>query len=376
MANKRIFLSPPDIGELEKQYVQEAFDTNWIAPLGPHVNDFEKEISDYAGNMHTAVLSSGTAALHLALILLGVEREDTVIAQSFTFCGSVNPVKYLGAEPVLIDSEPETWNLNPNLLEKAIKERSAKKRKPKAIIYVHLYGIPAKIDEIRAVAGKYEVPLIEDAAEALGSRYHGEPVGQFGEFSILSFNGNKIITTGGGGALLGKDPEKIQKARFLATQARDPAPHYQHSEIGYNYRLSNVGAAIGRGQLKALEKKVKRRRQLFDIYVRELSGIGELVFHREAEESYANRWLTCITFMPTAKKTPEALRQSLEKENIESRPFWKPMHLQPVYRDAVYYGSGVSDDLFNRGLCLPSGSGMTDADQERVIGQIKKFWRK
>jgi dTDP-4-amino-4,6-dideoxygalactose transaminase len=357
---------------MEKLYVQEAFDTNWIAPLGPHVNKFEKEISNYIGNVETAVLSSGTAALHLALILLGVQRDDEVIAQSFTFCGSVNPITYLGARPVLVDSEQDTWNMDPLLLEKAILDLTGRSKKPKAVIYVHLYGMPAKINEIRDITGKYEIPLIEDAAEALGSRYALTPVGQFGDFSILSFNGNKIITTGGGGALLSPDEEKIKKARFLATQARDPALHYEHSEIGYNYRLSNVSAAIGRGQLASLEEKMNRRRKIYEIYREELSGYSFLRFPEELPSSISNRWLTCMT-MDHPDIGPIDLVNILEKDNIESRPFWKPMHIQPVYKNVRAYTNGVSVDLFRRGICLPSGSGMTDHDLDRVITRIREF---
>lgn len=374
MTGKRIYLSPPDIGNLEKKLVREAFDSNWIAPLGPHVDAFENELAEYTQCGHAAVLSSGTAALHLALILLGVQRGDAVISQSFTFCGSVNPVVYAGAYPVLIDSESHTWNLDPELLEKAIKELISKNRKPKSIIFVHLYGMPAKIHEIQEIAAAYGIPLIEDAAEALGSRFDGRPVGRSGYFGILSFNGNKIITTGGGGALLSGDPEKIKKARFLASQARDPAPHYQHSELGYNYRLSNVSAAIGRGQLKGIDEKVTRRRRIHDFYRKTLSNIENIRFYDEQEMAYSNRWLTCITLENTGPETPEKLRSFLEMENIESRPLWKPMHLQPLYKDAIFYGNGISEDLFRRGLCLPSGSGMSDEDLERVVKRIRKFF--
>ena len=375
MTDHRIYLSPPDIGEQERQYVTEAFNTNWIAPLGPHVDDFEKELSSYIGPVNAAVLSSGTAALHLALLLLGVKRDDHAIAQSFTFCGSVNPITYVGANPVLVDSEPDTWNMDPGLMEKAINDLVKKNRKPKAIIYVHLYGMPAKVDEIQKIAARYHIPLIEDAAEALGSRYDNKQVGRFGEMSILSFNGNKIITTGGGGALLSANRDWISKAKFLATQARDEAPHYQHSEIGYNYRMSNVSAGIGRGQLMGIERKVDKRRDIFRIYEETLSGLEALTFQKEPPGARSNRWLTCVC-IEDQKIKPEELRLYLEKDNIESRPFWKPMHLQPVYHDVKTYTNGVSENLFNRGLCLPSGSGMTDEDIERVVRQVKKFFRK
>ena len=358
----------------EKELIDEAFDTNWIAPLGPHVNAFEKELSAYVGTGFAAVTSSGTAALHLALILLGVEKDDEVICQSFTFCGSVNPVVYAGGIPVLVDSEPTTWNIDPGLLEKAIKDRISKGKKPKAIIYVHLYGMPAKVDEILSIARHYEIPVIEDAAEALGARYKNERVGKFGDISILSFNGNKIITTGGGGALLSGNENYIKKARFLATQARDPAPHYEHSELGYNYRMSNVLAAIGRGQLQEIENFIKARRKILEFYKSSLSGQEGIRFQEEPGIATGNRWLTCMLIDPEKTGGPdrESIRLALEKENIESRPFWKPMHLQPLYKNAPYYGNGISEKLFEQGLCLPSGSAMTEEDLERVVEVIKR----
>jgi len=371
MPKKRIYLSPPDIGIKEKEYVLEAFDTNWIAPIGPHINAFEIELSNYIGTNNCAVLSSGTAALHLALILLGIEQGDEVICQSFTFCGSVNPIVYQKATPILIDSEMETWNMDPDLLEEAIIERMNNGKKPKAIIYVHLYGMPAKIDEILEIAEKYEIHVIEDAAEALGSEYNRKKVGQFGDMSILSFNGNKIITTSGGGALLSSNDEYIRKAKFLATQARDEAVHYQHSEIGYNYRLSNVSAAIGRGQLNNIEDKVNRRIEIFKIYKGELNNYEEISFHEEPNNTVSNRWLTTVLLNSNSTKK-EKIIHALEKENIESRPLWKPMHLQPVYKNAPVYENGISESLFNKGLCLPSGSGMSDEDLERVIEVVKR----
>ena len=374
MPNNRIYLSPPDIGPKEKEYVLEAFETNWIAPIGPHINAFEEELAQFVGIDNCAVLSSGTAALHLALILLGVEQGDEVICQSFTFCGSVNPIVYQKATPILIDSEKETWNMDPDLLEEAIIERMTKGKKPKAIIYVHLYGMPAKIDEIIEIAEKYEIPVIEDAAEALGAVYDNKKVGQFGNMSILSFNGNKIITTSGGGALLSSNDEYIRKAKFLATQARDEAIHYQHSEIGYNYRLSNVSAGIGRGQLEKIEEKVKRRREIFEIYKAELSIYNDISFLEEPENTLSNRWLTTILNSSNVV-TNESIIHALEKENIESRPLWKPMHLQPVYKNTPVYENGISESLFNSGLCLPSGSGMSDSELERVIEVVKKCFR-
>jgi dTDP-4-amino-4,6-dideoxygalactose transaminase len=374
MPERRIYLSAPDIGNKERQFVEEAFDTNWVAPLGPNVDAFEEEISDYIGNVSCALLSSGTAAIHLALRILGIQQNDEVICQSFTFCGSVNPVLYEKAIPVFIDSEINTWNMDPQLLEDCIQDRLSTGKKPKAIIYVHLYGMPALADEILSVAGKYEIPVIEDAAEALGAKYKEKRVGNFGSISILSFNGNKIITTGGGGAFLSGNPEYTSKARFLSTQARDDEPHYQHSELGFNYRLSNVSAGIGRGQLLDLENKIKRRREIFSVYKRELEDFPGMIFHDEPENSFSNRWLTTTLVHPDGSGgiDREKIRITLEGENIESRPLWKPMHLQPLYQDAGFYGNGVSESLFKYGLCLPSGSGMTDQELDRVISTLKK----
>lgn len=370
--NKKIWLSSPHIGDEELKYVQEAFDTNWIAPLGPHVDQFENELSDYIGAKNTAVLSSGTAAIHLALILLGVENGDEVICQSFTFSASANPILYQGATPIFIDSEKDTWNIDPNLLELAIKDRIKNSKKPKAIIPVHLYGMPAKMDELIAISEKYEIPIIEDAAEAIGSEYKNKKVGSFGLFGILSFNGNKIITTSAGGALLSNNKGYIEKAKFLATQARDPAPHYQHSEIGYNYRMSNVLAAIGRGQLRVLNERVKQRRSNFEFYKNQFSAINGFSFQPEMKGSFSNRWLTTLTINPSLTNgiTREDVRLALEKENIESRPLWKPMHLQPVFKDAPQYVNGTSDKLFENGLCLPSGSNLSNIDKERIVNII------
>ena len=374
MPNKRIFLSPPDIGNKEQEYVQEAFNSNWIAPLGPNVDAFEEEISDYIGDVSCTLLSSGTAAIHLALRILGIQQNDEVICQSFTFCGSVNPVLYEKAIPVFIDSEDRTWNMDPQLLEDCIKGRISSGRKPKAIIYVHLYGMPAQVNEILSIGEQYDIPVIEDAAEALGSRYNDKRVGSYGSISVLSFNGNKIITTGGGGAFLSNNPRYTSKAKFLSTQARDNYPHYQHSELGFNYRMSNVSAGIGRGQLLDLDDKIARRREIYTVYKKELQEFPEILFHDEPDICYSNRWLTTILIHPDKSNDidREKIRLALEQENIESRPFWKPMHLQPLYQEARFFGNGVSEALFEHGLCLPSGSGMSDLELERVISIIKK----
>ncbi len=357
----------------EMKYVQEAFDSNWIAPLGPHVDAFEQELAAYTGNPHVAALSSGTAALHLSLILLGVSQGDFVLCQTFTFSASANPIMYQGATPVFIDSEPDTWNICPEALEKALKFYTNKGIKPKAVIGVHLYGMPAKLHEILALCEKYDVPFVEDAAEALGSSYDGQKLGSFGTFSILSFNGNKIITTSGGGALLAPQAAPIAKARFLATQARDAAPHYQHSEVGYNYRISNVCAGIGRGQLQVLDERAGQRRANFSHYQRTLGNLPGLTFQPESEGSFSNRWLSC--FILDSEKaqgiTREEIRLTLEKENIESRPVWKPMHLQPVFATCPYFGGTVAEQLFEKGLCLPSGSNLSESDLHRVSDAIK-----
>ena len=373
--SQKIWLSSPHMGGTEQKYVQEAFDTNWIAPLGPNVNGFEKDLTYYTSAKAASALSSGTAALHLAMIMLGVKPGDEVIASSFTFSASVNPITYLSATPVLIDSESETWNMCPDLLEQAIKDRISKGKKPKAIIPVHLYGMPAKIEEIMEVANRYEIPVIEDAAEALGSRYKNKSLGTFGLIGILSFNGNKIITTSGGGALISNNEKLVEKSRFLATQARDNAPHYQHSEIGYNYRMSNVVAGIGRGQMEVLDKHIALRRENFKFYKENLAGFEGISFPEEPGSDYfSNYWLTCIQVDPakTNGVTRDTLRLAMEAENIESRPLWKPMHLQPVFKDCPFYGKGISEDLFEKGLCLPSGSNLTAEDKNRVLKTILK----
>jgi dTDP-4-amino-4,6-dideoxygalactose transaminase len=373
MTNQRINLSLAAMGGAEQAFVQEAFDSNWVVPLGPNVNGFEADLTAFlGGEKPVAVLSSGTAALHLALIQLGVGYGDEVICQSFTFVASANPIVYLGAKPVFVDSEPETWNLCPLHLEAAIEDRIAQTgRRPKAIIGVDLYGMPAKWGEITAVADRYDIPLIEDAAEALGSSLDGRMCGTFGRFGILSFNGNKIITTSGGGALVCPDAASRERTVFLATQARDPAAHYQHSTIGYNYRLSNVCAGIGRGQMQALPRFIARRREIHALYTELLADVpGIRVMQASSSEYATNDWLTTILVEPEAAgRTREDLRLALEAENIESRPLWKPMHLQPVFAEAPFYGDGVSEALFEQGLCLPSGAGLTDADVERGAGQ-------
>lgn len=370
----RIYLSPPHMGGEEQKFVNEAFDTNWISPAGPHLDAFEAELVNYNNISYCAALSSGTAAIHLALIILNVQQGDEVICSSFTFSGSCNPIAYQNALPVFVDSEPDTWNMDPVLLEEAIADRIKKGKKPKAIIMVHLYGMPAKIKAIMQVAASHQIPVIEDAAEGLGSTADGQKLGTFGDIGIFSFNGNKIITTSGGGALVSKNKEWVAKAKFLSTQARDAAPHYQHSEIGYNYRLSNICAAIGRGQLKVIDERVSKRRANFDFYKQELSKLPGIDFQPELERSYSNRWLTCITIDPkqSGGVTREKIRLALEANDIESRPLWKPMHQQPIFKAAPYYGSGVSEQLFENGLCLPSGSSLSPDDLNRVVAIVKQ----
>ncbi|MCP1383048.1 DegT/DnrJ/EryC1/StrS family aminotransferase [Runella salmonicolor] len=370
----KIWLSSPHLSGHEQKYVQEAFAANWIAPLGPNVDGFERDLCTYVGAGHAAALSSGTAALHLALILLGVGRGDVVLCQSFTFAASANPIVYQGATPVFVDSELDTWNISPDALETAIKSEKAKGKNVKAVIAVHLYGMPAQMREIQEICQLHDIPLIEDAAEALGASYQGKKMGSFGLLNVLSFNGNKIITTSGGGALLSDNEAFIQKARFLATQARDNAPHYQHSEIGYNYRLSNICAGIGRGQMEVIDERVAQRRTNFAFYERELSSIEGITFQPEAEGSFSNRWLSCMVVNPklTGGITRENIRLALASENIEARPLWKPMHLQPIFQDAPYYGKSISERLFENGLCLPSGSNLTQEELGRVTTGIKK----
>jgi dTDP-4-amino-4,6-dideoxygalactose transaminase len=375
MNNKRIWLSLAHMGGHEQKFIQEAFDTNWVVPLGPNVNGFEKDLRGYLNDdVHVVALSSGTAAIHLALVQLGVGPGDEVICQSFTFAASANPIKYLGASPVFIDSESDTWNMSPKFLREAIVDRIAKTgKKPKVIVPVHLYGMPAKMDEIMAIADDFEIPILEDAAEALGSEYKSKRCGTFGEFACLSFNGNKMITTSGGGALVCSTEEEAKRTMFYATQARDNAPHYQHSKIGYNYRMSNICAGIGRGQMMVLDNHVARRRAIHKLYKKELSGIaGISVFDNPSSEFNSNHWLTCIIVDPkVAGFSREDIRLKMESENIETRPLWKPMHLQPVFEGTPFYGDGTSEALFDKGLCLPSGSSLTDDDILRVVGVIK-----
>jgi dTDP-4-amino-4,6-dideoxygalactose transaminase len=363
------------MGGSERRYVNDAFETNWIAPLGPNVEGFERSLEDYLGKGHyVAALSSGTAALHLALILLGVDKGDEVICQSMTFSASANPIVYLGANPVFVDSETDTWNMSPECLEEAIIDRIAKGSKPKAIIAVHLYGMPFKVEEIVGIAKKYDIPLVEDSAEALGSKYKGKPCGTFGDISILSFNGNKIITTSGGGALISKNIAVKSKAIFLATQSRDDAPHYEHSQIGYNYRLSNICAGIGIGQMEVLDEHVDLRRDNNRFYTELFAKTkGVVVFTEPGPDYYSNHWLSCIAINEKTGFSPKALRLAMAGDNIECRPLWKPMHLQPVFATAPYYGADMSEKLFKNGLCLPSGSNLSAEDRQRIGDVIQKF---
>jgi len=371
--NTRIWLSPPHMSGHEQKYIQEAFDTNWIAPLGPNVDAFEKELGEYLKINHVTATNTGTAAIHLALIVLGINKGDDVLVSSFTFSATVNPIVYQGATPVLIDCEPDTWNMDPMLLEKAIKDRVRKNKKPKAILVAHLYGMPANMQSILTISGNYKIPVIEDAAEALGSKYNGISCGTLGTIGILSFNGNKIITTSGGGALISNNEEYVKKAKFFATQARDKSTHYEHSQIGYNYRLSNILAGIGRGQLEVLDERIEARRRNHALYRELLSDIYAIRIHTETDKAYfSNYWLTTIVIeKPTPKFNHEIIRLALAGENIEARPLWKPMHLQPVFRKLPAYVNGVSENLFNKGLCLPSGSNLQTEDIERVVRIIK-----
>jgi len=386
----KIWLSSPHLGGREQHYVNEAFATNWVSPLGPNVNGFEKDLEKFTGSSHAAALSAGTAAIHLALILLDVKPGDFVLCQSFTFSASANPIAYQGAIPVFVDSETDTWNMSPEFLEKAInaclsgeviyKGQKMPAARPKAIIPVHLYGMPSKMVEIMAVADKYEIPVVEDAAEALGSSINGRKCGTFGQLGVLSFNGNKIITTSGGGALLSEDEALIAKSRFLATQARDNAPHYQHSHIGYNYRMSNIVAGVGRGQMEVLDDRIAARRANFERYRQYFQSIQardyNVKLQPEPEGYLANRWLTAITIDPAHNKglTRETLRLAFEAENIESRPLWKPMHLQPVFEGCPYFGDGTSAQLFDQGLCLPSGSNLTEEDFARIFSVLDRIF--
>lgn len=375
---ERIWLSLAEMGGEEQKFIQEAFDTNWVVPLGPNVNGFEADLEKYIDGKGRKVvaLSAGTAAIHLALVMLGVQRDDEVICQSFTFSASANPIMYQGAKPVFVDSDPDTWNMCPKALREAIEDRIGQTgKKPKAIIPVHLYGMPAKMEEIKAIADEYDIPVVEDAAEAIGSEYKGKKCGTFGNYGALSFNGNKMITTSGGGALVCPGEEEARRVMFFATQARDNAPHYQHSHIGYNYRLSNICAGIGRGQMLVLEDHIAKRRRNHRIYMELLSSVkGVTVMDNPSKDFNSNFWLTCIVVAPEeAGFTREDIRLALEADNIESRPLWKPMHLQPVFAGCPFYGNGVSEKLFDNGLCLPSGSSLKKEDLERVCHVIESL---
>jgi len=371
----RIYLSPPHLGRHELNYLHKAVEDNWVAPIGPNLTGFEADLCAFTGVGHAVALTSGTAAIHLGLLLLGVSPGDEVLCPSFTFVATANPISYCGATPVFIDSEADTWNICPQRLREAITDRIKRGKKPKALILVHLYGMPAKLDELLAIAQEYTIAVLEDAAEALGARYRGRPLGSFGQVSVFSFNGNKILTTSGGGALLTPDTKLAKKALFLATQAKDPAPYYQHSETGYNYRLSNLLAGIGRGQMELLEDRVKGRREIFTWYKENLAGLPGLMVAPAIEPpgSHSNRWLTTILLNPAeTAATPETLRQHLETRHIESRPAWKPLHLQPLFAGAPMYGGSVCTDLFARGLCLPSGTAMGDEELRRVAKAVRE----
>ncbi|PEB42765.1 aminotransferase class I/II-fold pyridoxal phosphate-dependent enzyme [Bacillus pseudomycoides] len=381
MENKRIFLSPPHMSGNEQKYVNQAFEQNWIAPLGPNVDAFEHQIAEYIGVKSAAAVSAGTAAIHLALQLLGVNRDDTVFCSSLTFAASANPIAYQGAEPIFIDSEPDTWNMSPVALRKAFEDAKASGKFPKAVIVVHLFGQSAKMDEIMDVCDKYGVLVVEDSAESLGTTYKGKQTGSFGKFGIFSFNGNKIITTSGGGMLVSNDEVAIQKARFLSTQARDPAVHYEHSHIGYNYRMSNIVAGVGRAQLEVLNNRVQARRDIFTRYKTALGELPGITFMPEFEDAVPNRWLsTLLIDEKVTGVTYLDVIEALAAQNIEARPVWKPLHRQPVFAGSKYYTHGdtdsISDKLFSQGLCLPSGSSMTVEDQERVIATVKEVLAK
>lgn len=370
----KIWLSSPHMGGNELKYIHEAFDSNWVAPLGPNVGGFENDLETFLKEeVYVAALSAGTAALHLALIASDVKRDDEVICQSMTFSASANPIAYLGAKPVFVDSEKDTWNMCPVQLRKAVENRIQNGVKPKAIIVVHLYGMPAKMDEILQVANEFGIPVIEDAAEALGSHYKGKMCGTFGQYGVLSFNGNKIITTSGGGALVTQSQKDKDFAVFLSTQARDEAPHYQHSHIGYNYRMSNISAGIGRGQMEVLNDRIRARREMSNFYRECFKDIpGVKVLQEPNSDYFSNHWLSAILIDPSLTNgiDRETLRLKFLEENIESRPLWKPMHMQPVFQDALYFGENVSENLFENGLCLPSGSNLTDEERERIKSVI------
>ena len=375
--NQKIWLSSPHMGGTELNYINEAFNTNWIAPLGPNVDGFEKDLQTFLNQkVHVAALSSGTAAIHLALVILGIKAGDEVLCQSMTFSASANPIAYQGATPVFVDSEDNTWNMSPQLLQQAIEDRMKIGKKPKAIIVVHLYGMPAQMDNIMQIAKQYDIPVVEDAAEALGSTYKGQALGTFGDIGILSFNGNKIITTSGGGALVSANEDYVKKARFLSTQALDPAPHYQHSHIGYNYRMSNISAGIGRGQMEVLKDRVAQRRKNFAFYKTAFANIPEIKMGEAPGDDYfSNHWLTTI-LIEGENINREEIRLALVENNIDCRPLWKPMHLQPVFEAAPFYGDGTSERLFDKGLCLPSGSNLISEELNKVVGIVKQVFEK
>lgn len=369
--NKRIYLSPPHMTGEEMLYIQDAISSNWVAPVGPHLDAFESEIAGVLGVNDAVAVNSGTSAIHLALLVTGVKPGDEVICPTLTFCATANPIVYCGAIPVFVDSEPETWNIDPVLMEEAIVDRIGKTgKKPAAIIVVHLYGMPANMDDILSIAEKYKIPVVEDAAEALGSSYNGKPMGTLGAAGIISFNGNKIITTSGGGALVCKNSAWNERARFLRQEAKQPLPYYEHHELGYNYRMSNISAAIGRAQLKSLKMRLEKKRSIFDYYAGALKPVG-IGFQTEPLGHFSNRWLSVIRFAGDQTDMKENVRIALEKKNIESRLAWKPMHLQPFFRDAPVYGGKISEQLFQEGLCLPSGSALTEPELATIVGIIR-----
>ncbi len=377
MENKRIYLASPHLGGLEKEFVNEAFDTNWVAPLGPNVNNFEKELADYVGSKSAAALVSGTSAIHLALKALGIKRGDNVFCTSLTFSGSCNPIMYEGGEPVFIDSEPESWNMSPIALEKAFIKAKEEEKMPVAVIVVHLYGQSSDLDKIMEICNRYSTLVIEDAAESLGATYKGKQTGTFGEFGIYSFNGNKIITTSGGGMLVSNDEEKIAKARFWATQSRDNARHYQHTELGYNYRMSNIVAGVGRGQLRVLDERIAQKKHIFERYAEAFKAIKEIEMMPICEYGEPNYWLSCMTLKEGSSIKPLDIILALEEMNIESRPIWKPMHMQPYFGECEFFnhneaGISICEDIFNRGLCLPSDTKMSEEDIDKVIGIVKE----
>lgn len=381
MEDKRIFLASPHMGDWERVFVNEAFDTNWVAPLGPNVNNFEKEVSEYVGCKNAAALVSGTSAIHLALKAVGVTRGDRVFCTSLTFSGSCNPIMYEGAVPVFIDSEPESWNMSPIALEKAFIKAKAENEMPSAVIVVHLYGQSADLDKIMEICNRYNTPLIEDAAESLGATYKGKQTGTFGEFGIYSFNGNKIITTSGGGMLVSDNVEGIEKARFWATQSRDKARHYQHTELGYNYRMSNVVAGVGRGQLRVLNERIAQKKHIFERYAEAFKDIENIDMMPICEYGEPNYWLSCMTLKEDCSVKPLDIILALEERNIESRPIWKPMHMQPYFEEYDFFnhnenGQSVAEDIFNRGICLPSDTKMTEEEIDKVIGIVRSYFEK